>query len=344
MRPLSLTCSKALLPFCGRPLLEYSLEQLHRHGIKDVVVVVGACEAGFDNLGAWGRSRNMEIVIERRSLEFGSAGVVKQLATSLHSQSEQFLVVYGDSLFRIDLTSLLDLHEQRRVEGCEITLACHTPDDLVLPGKTRTNYGVVRLDVKGRVNRFLEKPAIPDLPSRYASSGVFVLNREVLELFPPSRPLDFSSDVFAKLAGHDSPVFGFLIKEGYWFDIGTIQAFVRCQFAALDGAIDIEGLPLERLRSSVKGPFCVVNGRALVGMNCSVGEGVVLRGRNIIGDGVSIGDKAELFDCVVLEGTTIGRMAKVSGAVIGKSCRIGECAVLDAGTVLGDFSTVLEAR
>ena len=39
MYPFSLGTPKSLLKFCLRPLVEYTLEELHRHGIVDVVLV-----------------------------------------------------------------------------------------------------------------------------------------------------------------------------------------------------------------------------------------------------------------------------------------------------------------
>jgi CTP:molybdopterin cytidylyltransferase MocA len=38
MRPLSLSRPKALLPFCGRPLLAYTLEELGRRGVTEVAL------------------------------------------------------------------------------------------------------------------------------------------------------------------------------------------------------------------------------------------------------------------------------------------------------------------
>jgi mannose-1-phosphate guanylyltransferase / phosphomannomutase len=341
MRPLSLACPKALLPFCGRPLLEYELEQFRQHQIKKVVIVIGPCDTGFDYFASWGRSQEMEILLLRRGLEFGSAGVVRHIVEVLDDY-EQYLVIYGDSLFRINLTCLLEQHERRQTEGCEITLAYHTPEDLVIPGRDHTKYGIVSLDENARVIRFVEKPSVSEITNRQANSGVFVLNRRALDLLPARLPLDFSRDLFANQAvGLASPIFGFDVEDGYRFDIGTIGEYVRCQFAALDGLIPLEGVPWERLRGAdYQSSTSVIGGKILVGTGCQFGKEIIFRGRNIIGSRVAIGDKAELSDCIILDGTTIGSGARISGAVLGSYCKISRDVTLREGTVLGDFSSV----
>jgi len=342
MRPLSLTCPKALMPFCGRPLLKYTFGQLRSHEIKSAVLVIGPCDTGFEEFASRAREEGTEIKLLRRGLEFGSAGVVRHVAEGLDGRYEQFLVIYGDSLFQVDLTSLLGLHESKQSEGCEVTLAYHTPEDLVIPGRDHTNYGIVCLGENARVIGFFEKPAVLELPSRHANAGVFVLNRKAIELFPAKLPLDFSHDVFAKLAlGPDSPVFGFDVKDGYRFDIGTIGEYVRVQFAVLDELIPLQGVPWARLQVTARQSSPLASGgRALVGTDCRFGKEVTLRGRNIIGDRVSIGDRAELCDCVIFDGTTIGPAAKISGAILGRCCQIAGHATVSEGTVLGDFSIV----
>lgn len=40
LRPLTLTCPKAMLPVGRQPLVEHTLNLLRRHGVRDVVINV----------------------------------------------------------------------------------------------------------------------------------------------------------------------------------------------------------------------------------------------------------------------------------------------------------------
>lgn len=342
MKPLSLTCPKVLLPFCGQPLLEYTLEQLRKFRIRKVVLISGLYDNGFEDFELWGRSDGMEIRVVRCGLEFGSAGVVKHVVEIIGLPDEQFLVIYGDSLFRIDLASLLDAHESKQRIGCKVTIAYHVPGDLVIKDRERTNYGIVWLGFDDRIERFVEKPLVTELSSSFANSGFFVINREVLDLIPVRRPLDFSTGVFGEMAiGSESPVFGFEVRDGYRFDIGTIRDYVSRQFEVLDGVISVDGVPWRKDHHAGNPTLtCFSDGKLLSGFDCKFGKGVRLRGNNIIGDEVSIGDGALLENCVILSRTVIAPAAKIANAVIGRSCRILENVVLHEGTVLGDFSVV----
>src|SRR6266446_7281786 len=96
MRPLSLGTPKAFLPFCGRQLVEYILEQLARDGIRTAVLVVGLCDAHHEQCVCWGRKRGLKISVAKRSLQFGSAGVVRHVIETLTELNKftDFLVIY----------------------------------------------------------------------------------------------------------------------------------------------------------------------------------------------------------------------------------------------------------
>ncbi len=333
MKPLSLRSPKAMLPFCGRPLVKYSLEALHRHGIRDVIIVAGLQGNDFHEFQSSGNQCGMHVNIAKRGLEYGSAGVVMDVALEQLKGTEDVLVVYGDSLFSLDLERIVDAHQARKNEGCQITVAYHTPSDLIVPGKTHTNYGILWINSDQRVLRFEEKPAVGKLTSRHANSGVFVLNQTIFEQFPKKRPLDFSKDVFGQLATQkNSTIYGFDIAGGYRFDIGTLQDYVEKQFAVLNKSIPLEGVPWSLVNDTGPLPHAGrVEGRAMIGRNCRIQEGVTLVNYNVIGSRVSIGTNSVINNCVILDDAEIGNSAILTDVVIGFSGRVADGAVLGKG-------------
>jgi NDP-sugar pyrophosphorylase family protein len=342
MRPLSLRLPKALLPFCGRPLLEYALEVLLQHGVRNVVVVAGRCDQDFEQFESWGKERGISVGIARRGLEHGSAGVVRDVARERLARTEDILVIYGDSLISLDVGGLVSAHKACKAAACGVTIAYHTPCDLVVPGKPHTNYGILWVDSDRRVVRFVEKPAVEQLTSRYANAGVFVLSQNVFECFSEARPLDFAGGVFEQLVGaQGTQVYAFDIGSGYRFDIGTVLDYWEKQIAVLRGEIVLDGVPWSLVRgsASLRGTSHV-EGRAMIGRDCRIQDRVALVGYNVIGSRVSIGADSVISNSVVLDDTTIGESVRVTDAVIGASCRVGDRAVLRRGSILGDFSVL----
>jgi NDP-sugar pyrophosphorylase family protein len=345
MMPLSLRYPKALLPFCGRPLIEYTLEALFRQGFQHAILVAGLCDDGLQQYEAWGDQGGFRVSVVMRSLEFGSAGVVRDLALQGVAGEGDILVIYGDSLISLDLRGLLALHQAGRARGRDLTVAYHTPTDLIAPGRARTDYGLLWLDSDQRVVRYAEKPLAGQVSSSHANAGVLVISQSIFERFPEGRTLDFSKDVLEDLANHeDSTVYGFDIGSGYRYDIGTIDRYTERQFAVLRRETILEGVPWSRVWDTGPLPFGGrVEGRAMIAQDSSLHEGVTLVGTNVIGRRASIGARSVITDSVILDDTTIGDSVKLSGAVIGDSCRVGDGAAFGPGTVLGAFSAVSSA-
>ena len=110
-----------------------------------------------------------------------------------------------------------------------------------------------------------------------------------------------------------------------------------------------------------------VIGRVVLGEDCSVWTGAVLRGDNewitigarsnvqeaavmhtdmgsplTLGDDVTVGHQAMLHGCTVGDGALIGIQAVVlNGAVIGRGCLVGAGAVVTEGKVFPDHSLII---
>lgn len=326
MRPLSLTCPKALLPFCGRPLLEYTLDQLRESEITEVIIVGGLHDNEFERYASAGLAGKMKVRIVHCSLEHGSGGVLQHLEGAQCVGGDRLLVIYGDSLVQVNFAAIIAAHAEKKAKGCQATIVCHTPQDLIPPGKPNTNYGILWLAADERCIRFAEKPLVGELSSNCASAGIFVLERSFLAQLPDERPIDLSVGLLAKFAvGPSSPIFGFRLNDGYRFDIGTIPDYVSKQFAVLDGAISVKN---------------VARSRQHFGEHVVIGENTKLQGHNVFGNRVTIGEGCEITDCVVLDETVVGNRVKMNGVVLGRACNIQDNAILKRGTTLGDSSVV----
>lgn len=100
LRPITERIPKSLVTVCGRPFIDYQLEELRRQGLRKVVLCVGhlgeQMEAAVGDGGRFG--------LEVRYAWDGPTqrGTGGALAGALPLLSENFFCLYGDSLLQID--------------------------------------------------------------------------------------------------------------------------------------------------------------------------------------------------------------------------------------------------
>ena len=183
LRPLTSRYPKPLVPVVGTPVIEHILRLLRDHGIRQVVVTLAYLGADVRNHLGDGSELDMEIeyVVEDRPL--GTAGSVRNAASLL---DETFLVISGDAMTDLDLTSVIYRHRER--EAMASIVLHQVPNPL--------EYGVVVTDDHGNVKRFLEKPSWGEVFSDHANTGIYVVEPKVLEHIKPDTPADWSQDVF----------------------------------------------------------------------------------------------------------------------------------------------------
>jgi mannose-1-phosphate guanylyltransferase / phosphomannomutase len=223
-------------------------------------------------------------------------------------------------------------------------------------------FGIVITRQDGTIERFLEKPSWGQVFSDTVNAGIYVFQPEIFDFIEPGQ-VDFASDVFPGLAADRHLLYGY-VTEGYWEDIGTLEAYARAHQDILDGRVEVElqGFALRKgiwLGEGVEvDPNAEVRGPAIIGDYCSVESGAMLGEYTVLGRNVRVGadahveraivhDNAFLGSGVRARGCTIGRRSDLrrgarveEGAVIGDECFIGEHAVVHPGVKIYPFKTV----
>ncbi|AKG23289.1 glucose-1-phosphate adenylyltransferase [Calothrix sp. 336/3] len=174
----------------------------------------------------------------------GTADAVRKYLWLLEEwDNEEFLILSGDHLYRMDYRQFLQRH---RDTNADITLSVIPIDD-----RRASDFGLMKIDESnGRVVSFSEKPKGDELAQMrvdttilgltpeqaqaqpyIASMGIYVFKREVLiKLLKESlERTDFGKEIIPD-AAKDYNVQAFLY-DGYWEDIGTIEAFYNANLA-----------------------------------------------------------------------------------------------------------------
>jgi len=155
---------------------------------------------------------------------------------------DEYLILSGDHLYRMDYSLFVKRH---RETNADITLSVVPVD-----GSRASDFGLMKMDDEGRIVSFKEKPKGAELESMQvdttrlgltpeqakqtpyiASMGIYVFKKSVLEKLLHDLPdqTDFGKEIIPN-AAKDYNIQAYLY-DGYWEDIGTIEAFYKANLA-----------------------------------------------------------------------------------------------------------------
>jgi mannose-1-phosphate guanylyltransferase len=208
LRPLTERVPKCMVRLGGKPLLEYGIRWLKKHGVTDLAINLHHLPETVTEYFGDGRHWGVRITYSLEPEPLGTAGGVKRMATFFQGP---FFVWYGDNLSTCRLDRLWEHHRSR---GGAVTIALHHRDD-------PTHGGIVGLDAQDRITRFLEKPAPGEVFSRWVNAGIYVLEPAVLQSIPAGRAVDFGRDVFPEMLAVGGALYGYRMTDPeqlWWID------------------------------------------------------------------------------------------------------------------------------
>jgi len=350
LRPLTSNAPKPMLPLANKPMMEHIVELLKRHGFDDIVVTAAYLANHIRTYFGDGSEFGVRMAYATEEQPLGTAGSVRNAMEEL---DEQFLVISGDVLTDIDLGRVVEFHNDHKALATIGLAAVENP----------LEFGIVITREDGSIDRFLEKPTWGQVFSDTINSGIFVLEPEIFDYIPGGRPVDFSSEVFPALLADNKPLYGFRC-DGYWEDVGTLEAYVSAHKDVLDGKVQVD-IPGFELSDGVwlgEGaevhPEVRIEGAAVIGPGCRVDAGARIGDYTVLGSNVRVRSDADLERAVVhdnaylaegvrLRGALVGRASDLrrnarceDGSVLGDECFIGENAVIAQGVKVYPFKTV----
>ena len=118
-----------------------------------------------------------------------------------------------------------------------------------------------------------------------------MLEPEIFDFIDPSRPVDFSSEVFPKLLADGLPLYG-AVADGYWEDVGTLDAYLRAHKDVLDQKVQLD-IPGFQVADGVWlgegaeiSPDVEIVGPAVIGPDCKIEAGCRLGEYTVLGSHV----------------------------------------------------------
>jgi mannose-1-phosphate guanylyltransferase/phosphomannomutase len=328
LRPLTSNQPKPMLPIANAPMMEHIVRLLAKHGFDDIVVTVAFLANHIRNYFGDGSDFGVRMRYATEESPLGTAGSVRNAMDEL---DETFLVVAGDALTDIDLGAVMKAHKAR---DAFVSIALKRVENPV-------EFGIVITREDGTIERFLEKPTWGEVFSDTINTNIYVLQPEIFDYIPAQQVVDFSGDVFPQLLADGRRLVGHVV-DGYWEDVGTLEAYRRAHEDILDGHMNLE-IPGFEVREGVwlgegadVSPEAEVIGPVLIGDNSRVERGAVLRPYTVLGADVVVKADAELERCVVHDHVYMGHAARARGAVIGRASDLRDYSRVDENVVIGD--------
>ncbi|MEM7345368.1 MAG: sugar phosphate nucleotidyltransferase [Chloroflexota bacterium] len=334
LRPLTIERPKPMIPLVNKPVMGHIFDLLKRHGITEVVITVQYLANLIQDFFGDGTTFGMKITYCVEETPLGTAGSVKN---AQHWLNDTFLVISGDALTDFDLTALVEYHRQSQTLA---TLAVYNLSDPV-------DYGVISLNPEGQIIRFQEKPSRGSVMSDYVNTGIYVLEPEVLDFFPPNTSFDFAQDLFPLIHSQGHPLYGYK-ADGYWCDVGNISEYMRATADALEGKV--KGLHLGHYwgdgiwsHDEIELPAnAKLVGPIYLGDTVQIKSGATIYGPTVIRDYTVIDNGAHVERSIIWRNCYIGEQARLSGTVITRQCSLKAKSTLFEGSVIGDRTIIGE--
>jgi glucose-1-phosphate adenylyltransferase len=354
---LTETRAKPAVPFAGvYRLIDFPLSNCQHSGVADVWVSVQYQPQSVSEHLANGRPWDLDRTTgglmmlppfqgsERGGWTEGTAdGLWRQSELIRQFDPDALVVVSSDAVYKLDYREVAEAHLG---SGAEVTMVTTEvePDDAA-------RYGIVQVAEDGKVTDYAYKPDQPATTT--ATNEVFVfsprptLNR--LEALAQQAGDDGLEDLGSHLlpaqtrdgAARAHPL------DGYWRDVGTVQAYWQAHrdFLAAEPPIDLDELswPIHT-RGGRHSAARLLDGAAVDGSLVSGGTRVAGQvSGSVLAPGVVVEKGATVVDSVLLPGVRVRAGATVTRAVLDDNVVVGAGATVGGHgeiTLVGREATV----
>ncbi|MGD2245822.1 MAG: glucose-1-phosphate adenylyltransferase [Candidatus Aminicenantes bacterium] len=326
--PLTKKRSKPAVPIAGRfRLIDFPISNCFHSGLRRIFILTQFSSESlhrhifmtyrFDNF-----SKNfITILSATQTLESpdwyqGTADAVRQNLRFLRTEGDLVLILSGDHLYQMDYRKFIDFHLEKNADVSISVYPVHSD--------RAPEFGVMKVDEKGIISEFHEKPKEPSLlentkvdekvfkqfrleaagRTHLASMGIYLFKWEILnELLSSTTFEDFGREVIPS-ALSQYKVYSYFF-DGYWKDIGTIRSFYEAH-------LDLTQ-PLPQFNLYDEDKLIFSHARFLPGSKINY---------------------SEVQNSILCEGSIIDR-ARINQSIIGIRSRIGEDSVIERSVLMG---------
>lgn len=321
LRPLTETCPKPILPVLDKPCLMYLIENIASAGISEIILACGYRYPQLAETIGDGSDIGIDITYSFEDEPLGTAGAIKKVEDRL---SDTFIAANGDVFSQIDVAKEIEEHLLSKA--------------LVTISLTEVNnpceYGIARVDNDGRISEFKEKPKPEEVFSNLINAGIYVLEKDVLDLVPDKGQYDLSKELIPNLMERGDRIQSYMYT-GPWLDVGRPSDLIGANQIAAEMRFGNEDWFKHKTSgTSIIKPFYL--GRDSSITNSTSDSSVVL-------DGCSV-SKSKLNGSLIMKNCRVESSVLVN-SILGSGCNVcsnsiiedsvlGEGTIVPAGTII----------
>jgi NDP-sugar pyrophosphorylase family protein len=313
--PLTEDRTKAAIPFLNRPLINYSVEYLASHGIRDIIVNLHHQPESIRVALGDGSKLGVKIEYSVEDEILGTSGALDRVRESL--LDDDFVVINGKIVTNIDLGEVIAEHRKRNAIAT-----------LVLKRNTALeHFSIVEIDDRDLITRFAGFPdaALPEAAVAEATvypggviartesaplmfTGIQVLSPRIFEYIPRGCFSHSTIHVYPRAITAGEAVVGH-VSAADWYEMSTVSRYLEAHLRLMEGG------------SVITGQDCVIQRGASVEQavlwdGVTVESGASVR-QSILGDGVRIPANAVIERAVVVRRDIARQIER--GKVVGEN-------------------------
>src|SRR5216684_2310835 len=318
LQPLTRERSKPAVPFGGRHrLIDFVLSNFTNSELPSLYVLV---------------QYKSQSLIEHLRVAWRTSGLLPNFFVTVVPPQMRF----GSAWYRGTADAVLQNLNLIDDFGADVTIAARP-----VPLEDARKFGVLGVDRAGRVEQFAEKPERPaptpgDPTKALVSMGNYLFSRQALvdALLADARRStdhDFGRSIIPELVPggrvfaydfqtNDVPGVKPYEEQGYWRDVGTIDAYWEAQMDLLGESprFDLDNRYWPIRSEYHPGPPARFIGSDVD--NAHVGEASLVKRatirNSILGRSVWVNEGAVIEDSIVMDHTTVGKGAHIRRAVV----------------------------
>ena len=329
VRPITHTIPKPLIPILQKPVMEFLLELLRKHGFNQVMVNVSHLAQEIESYFRDGQRFGVHIgySFEGRIVKgeligaaVGSAGGIRRIQDFNPFFDDTFVVLCGDALIDLDLTAAVKWHKEKGAIATVVTKS--------VPKEVVSSYGVVVTDEDGRIQAFQEKPTVEEALSNQINTGIYIFEPEVIDYIPPNQKYDIGSELFPKLVQIGAPFYA-VSMDFQWVDIGKVPDYWHAIRGVLLGEIKNVEIPGTEVAPGIyTGVNVAVNwdkiditGPVYIGGMTRIEDGAKIIGPTMIGPNCWVCSGATVDNSVIFEYSRLGSGVRLLDKLVyGRYC------------------------
>ena len=213
MGSLTKDIPKVMLELNGKPLLLHNIELLKSYGVNEFCINLHYLPEAIKDFLGDGSKFGVKIHYNFEPELLGTSGALTAFKDVL---TEDFFVIYGDIIGKIDIKKWIDFHKGKKSDSTLIVHPSSHPED----------SDIVQLDSNSKVMRLIKKPGNRNF-GILGNAAWYIVSPKIFDFIPRGNS-DFIKDVFPKMVEKGLNLYGYNTEE-FISDVGTPERFQKAE-------------------------------------------------------------------------------------------------------------------